>query len=50
MKAEHYVFNVVYAPAVASTVILVQKLLLGLKVGQKMMNKVLKLITKLKAI
>ena len=47
MLAAHYVFNVTYAPNIASTMMLLQKLILGLNDGMKPPSKVLHLMTKL---
>ena len=44
----HYVFNVTYAPNIASTMIVLQKLILGHNDGMKPLSKVLQLITKFK--
>ena len=44
MLAAHYVFNVTYAPNIAFTMILLQKLILGLKNSMKPPSKVLHII------
>ena len=46
MLAAHFVFNVTYAPNIASTMMLLQKLILGLNSGMKPPSKVLHLIMK----
>ena len=48
MLAAQYVFNVTYAPNIASTMMLLQKLILGLNDDMKPPSKVLHLTTKLK--
>ena len=48
MLVEQYVIHVTYAPNIASTMVLLQKLILGLNNGMKPPSKVLNLITKLK--
>ena len=48
MLAAHYAFNVTYAPNIASTMMLLQKLILRLNDDMKPPSKVLRFITKLK--
>ena len=48
MLTAHYVFNVTYAPNIASTMMVLQKLILGHNDGMKPLSKVLQLITKFK--